>query len=259
MQRRGGIMGGMLLVGALWTHAAVHAEPTVTKLGGSPTTGLIISQTLQDTGGNTTTRYRASGSDRDLGQSFTPSSEFVLDKVVVRIGDAVDGIGSGAPGAAMSLELYSIGAGDVFTLLQTYSGATLPSTIQNLDYLTFDILDTPPASGTEYAFLLLFDQGAAGRESQPRTEGSSTNTFAGGTEIRREFGSGTGDVRSGSPARSTGSSDNRDMLFYLIAAPQASSAVEAVPEPGTLALAGLGGLILLGIGLRRRMARRGAS
>ncbi len=170
-----------------------------------------------------------SGSNNiDRGQTFTPGHDYVLDRITVQIQQAAPG----AAGAPISLELWANQVGG-WTRLTTFTDAQLPQLLSEGDFLTFDIGNINVAAGTEYGFVLLFDDAGADRELDLARYG---DVYPGGSGWTRLF---AGDNARPSPAVAPSLNADRDMVFYLT----------AVPEPSALWL-GLPALLAL------RRARR---
>ena len=189
---------------------------------------------------NTTTRFRTNGGDRDTGQIFTASASYELDSIVVRTGTGTPG--AAAAGADFSVQFYSVDSSNAFSLLFTESG-TLPGTLSSNEYLLLNISDANQpnlVAGLRYAYLLYFDVEAANRELALAS--NDENIYLGGQAIRREFGGdGPRDLSQLPVAAGSGTDFGKDYEFYTV----------AVPEPGSAALAALGGVMLL---RRRRQA-----
>jgi len=144
--------------------------------------------------------------DRDLGQTFIPRGQpFRLEAITLRTGPADNAIGDGAPGAAVSLQLFTVSGepninengtatkeddfitGETYTGLRVISGGKLPDDLKKDQYLQWavtgdDAIVLEP--GQKYAFLVMFDESAPGREL------ALANNFFGkypdGHAIRRE-------------------------------------------------------------------------
>ena len=225
--------------------APLAGAAVITNLGGTAPSQNVVDFNADSTGANTTARFRTGGSDRDLGQTFTASQTYRLDAVTVQSGNNF----ANAQGQEAFIELFTFDGTSSFASIGTFAG-TLPSDIANQNFLRIDIdaANEPTlAAGQQYAFLFGFTTEGAGRELA-LINADGTNPFAGGRAIRREFGTGTGDTRPATPGNfaSNGSDALRDFVFFTQATP-----VGVIPEPTSLALAGVAGLGLLGRRSRR--------
>jgi hypothetical protein len=122
-----------------------------------------------------------------LGQSFTTpaGAAFRLTAITLRSGPADDAVGADAPGAAVSLQLFTVSGtpvlhpihtvkhneadyitGETYENLQVVSGGTLPETLQKNQLLRWELLGDAIVlqPGTKYAFLVMFNEPSGHRE-----------------------------------------------------------------------------------------------
>ena len=145
--------------------------------------------------------------DRDLGQTFISHAQpFRLEALTLRTGPADNAIGAAAPGAAVSLQIFTVSGepsinkngtaarkeddfitGEIYTSLRVISGGTLPQDLKKDQHLRWEVTGDDAIlldPGKKYAFLVMFDEPAPGREL------ALANNFFGkypdGHGIRRE-------------------------------------------------------------------------
>jgi hypothetical protein len=155
--------------------------------------------------------------DRDLGQSFVAPAgpSFRLAALTLRVGPARMAVGSGAPDAPVSLQFFSVTGtptirdvsgtpvphgshpsrdmradyitGESYEPLWLVSGGVLPHDLEPLRWLRWEFPADGPVlqAGRRYAFLVMFDQPAHGRELALANKYHGPQEF-GGHGIRRE-------------------------------------------------------------------------
>jgi hypothetical protein len=155
--------------------------------------------------------------DRDLGQTFTtpPGPPFRLTAITLRTGPALKAVGTDAPGAAVSLQLFAVSGtpvireisgnptlddhdpsrdrradyitGESYESLWVVSGGVLPVPLWKDQWLRWQFPDDAPVlqPGQRYAFLVMFDEPAPARELALANLYHGPADF-GGHGIRRE-------------------------------------------------------------------------
>jgi len=223
---------------------AVHAQLITSVSSTAPTANVAISFTTANYSASSGNTFGMgwngyTGNRRDLGQTFTTASSFLLDRITVQL----QFINANAPGSAYSLSLYEFPSASSLTAsatLGTWTG-TLPnsSTLVPAAYtysngtvgpfLTFDMPNITLSASTTYGFVLSFT-GLTDNESL------SLWTKGGG------FYTGGQQIQTGTAGSMTFTTGSNDVLFY----------VQAVPEGSTFAMV-FGGISLLL--LARRFSR----
>ena len=169
---------------------------------------------------------------RDIGQTFTTTSAFTLDKITLQ----VQYVGSAAPGASYSLSLYQFASSSSLTstaTLGTWEGAlpdaaTLVPGAYNFSsgtvgpFLTFDIPDIALSSGVTYGFVLSYTSLTASETMNFWVKGGGY--YAGGQQIETSVAGATTFTNSG----------GNDLLFYI----------QSVPEPSAHALISTGAMLV---------------
>ncbi|GAT32727.1 PEP-CTERM protein-sorting domain-containing protein [Terrimicrobium sacchariphilum] len=229
----------LLPVVALFTLAsapAVHAQLITSVSSTAPATDVAISFTTANYSATSVNTVGMgwkgdTGSRRDMGQTFTTTTSFLLDRITVQL----QFVGTSAPGANYSLSLYefpSAGSLTASSTVGTWTG-TLPgsSTLAPATYtfsngtvgpfLTFDMPNVTLSASTTYGFVLSFTTLASNESLNFWTKGGGA--YAGGQQIQ-----------TGTAGATTFTSSGNDVLFY----------VQAVPEGSTFAMV-LGGALLL--------------
>jgi hypothetical protein len=243
--------------------SSANAQLTITDSTSAPS-GNILASELSDLGPGTQSGTRDYMNDGGtVGQTFTVAGNSTLQAITLKgRGDSALYYlgGSGAQpfvaGTIWSIQISSVNIGTgALTPLDTESSSTYVPTgggANDTAYLTYD-LATPVSltAGQEYAFnVFVNDQnvtspttGAVG-QSWFGLAHSSADAYAGGTAENSDTSasSGTG------PVDAYGGFADPNTYDYVFAA----QGIAAVPEPTTLALAGLGGLGLIAANRRRR-------
>lgn len=205
------------------------------------------------TTGTITWYNTVSSAEREIAQSFQPTSSFTMSGLTLLLNDSGSAVGNGTgtgntntQGANFTLSFYSsttnrFDTSSTVTLLSTQSG-TLPTTgFTGADargmYINFDLDENISlTAGTYYAFAFSFPDAATDRAVQFVVNG---NTLP-GTGYSYTF------LNSASSPGSWVASGGNDYAFYLT----------AVPEP---ALSSLVGMALGGLLLNRRIRLRRAA
>lgn len=186
-----------------------------------------------------TDSFRTRTSDntgRDLGQMFTTgTTNLQMGSFTLRMGS-----NNNIAGQNVTVRFGTItsdGGGNTFTFTPSLTtSANLPGTLTSGDYMTFDVDDTLLAANTKYAFLI-------GLTTVTRTNRElnflrrNVSAVAGDDRFFQTFSVSAGDPGTKSNIAFSRGTD-RELQFW----------VNAIPEPGSVALLALGGLI----GLRRR-------
>ena len=213
--------------------AAVDISTTVGSSAPSANVTLSVSTLNYTPNASNTIGYGWKGDTRrDIGQSFTTTSAFTLDKITLQ----VQFVGSAAPGASYSLSLYQFPSSSSLvasSTLGTWNG-TLPdaTTLVPAGYsfnsgavgpfLTFDIPDIALSSGVTYGFVLSFASLSSSESMNFWVKGGGY--YANGQEIE------TGTVGSTTFTNSGGN----DLLFYI----------QSVPEPSAHALISVSAMLV---------------
>jgi len=182
---------------------------------------------------------------RDLGQTFTTSQAFYLDKVVVEISDYSDQAHldacAGAPFHIDILQFSSINEMEAPTATLTSQSGHLPAALTAgvSHYLAFDIQNVALASGKIYGFLLKFDSLKANRYLElVKTE--DADYYSGGKLLYTEFNGDDG--RSNITIykyKHAGGNVNRDLHFWILKGSASGVAAAQLEEqPEDLVLAG---------------------
>lgn len=237
-------LGCALMAVALLTATATAAVDISTTVGTTaPTSNVTLSlSTLNYTPNvSNTIGYGWKGDTRrDIGQTFTTTSAFTLDKISLQ----VQYVGSAAPGASYSLSLYQFANSSSLTstaTLGTWEGAlpdatTLVPAAYNFSsgtvgpFLTFDIPDIALSSGVTYGFVLSFTSLSASETMNFWVKGGGY--YSGGQQIETSVAGATTFTNSG----------GNDLLFY----------VQSVPEPSAHALISTGAMLAPALLLLRK-------
>lgn len=222
---------------------AVQAQLITSVSSTAPTADVAISFTTANYSASSGNTFGMgwkgdTGNRRDLGQTFTTTSSFLLDRITVQL----QFISANAPSSAYSLSLYEFPSASSLTAsstLGTWSG-TLPNssilppaayTFNNGavgPFLTFDMPNITLSASKTYGFVLSFT-GLADNESV------NLWTKGGG------FYTGGQQIQTGTAGATTFTTGGNDVLFY----------VQAVPEGSTFGMV-FGGVLLLLLARRFR-------
>ena len=226
----------IVLLAVMWVMPLQAA--LVTQSASAPVTDVVISQTSADSSlpWRWTAAAGVDNNPRDVGQSFLVGPDgMTLDAITVRI----NSLGSADfDSGSMTVSLFTLTDSTDFTpdtIVATESGL-LPSNMKaSFDagdtYLTFDIADVVLSANTQYGFLLMHDAEVSGANMLLDTK--SHSAYTDGTAIQRYNRGTAGDTYLQGQVW-IGGFQPADLRFYL----------QEVPEPATLALLGLGGLLL---------------
>ncbi len=182
---------------------------------------------------------------RDLGQTFTTSQAFYLDKVVVAISDYSDQAHldacSGAPFHIDILQFNSINEMEAPTATLTSQAGHLPAalTVGVSHFLSFDIQNVALQSGKIYGFLLKFDSLRANRYLE-LVKSEDGDYYTGGKLLYTEFNGDDGRANiTIYKYKHAGGNVNRDLHFWILKGSAAGvERAQADLLPQTLTLAG---------------------
>ena len=210
--------GTMLLAGALAGLGATANAAVIVSLGATEPSANVEASLTNSTNTPTGFSWRnLPTSKRDLGQSFLATSAFTMDVMSFKLSGNIQ---TGSPGADFTIELFeSTTQSSIGSSISTQS-ATFPNfTGGSGDWLSFDIDDIAVTSGKYYTFVLAWDSPATSRSINLSVVTGSE--YAGGN-VWEDTGSGL-------------NASNLDVFFIV---------QSVVPEPGSLALCGTGGLLI---------------
>jgi len=213
----------------------------LTNSASKPTTNIIDANDVSDTGG-ASVRWRDDGGDTDVGQTFvTPNDQnYILQAITFQTSNAE----SGSTNLPVIVGFFSFDGSSTFTALWRDTGS-FPVSVPDNHYVTIDLANLPVAqrtlvAGQEYAWLIGSNQQDTSSTVDNRfrvlnTDGNDTTT----EQVRRDFEfGGTRPALTSLPSLNA-----NDSIFFIQAVP--------VPEPASLALVGLGSLLMLGGGRGR--------
>jgi hypothetical protein len=214
---------------------------TITTSAAQPTGNIEISQLLVNGEfPHEQIRKTATSGWRELGQTFTVTTGFTLDKISVKFNQAAAGATAG-----MSLYVDVFQSDDVSTdfvgpsvIGYPDTGTTGPFTVSTDLWMTFDLPDVALAPGG-YGFRIGFDTGDFNTAYQL----GFSSLDEGGLKVTRV---GDPDYTGGSmfrrlPNTSGTTFPAQDLAFVI----------QGVPEPSAVMLAGFALLGLIGCGMRR--------
>jgi hypothetical protein len=231
-----------------------NAQVTITDSTSAPTANILTSQ-LTDLGPGPQDNNRDyMNNGGTVGQTFTVSGNSILDSITIKgRGDSAQYY-SGGPqpftaGTVWSILISSVNptTGALTPLDQEQNNTYVPTGggADSTAYLTYALANPVTlTAGQEYAFNLYVNDGTVG-ESWFGLAHSTGDAYSGGTAENSNTSttSGTGPVN----AYGGFAEPNPAGYDYVFAAEGTS-----VPEPATLAMAGLGGISLLAAWRRRR-------
>jgi len=226
------VVGLAAIVATALSTSAPGAE--ITMLGGIPQPYVVTSFFSSGTTTNIDLSYMATATSKDIGQSFIVSEDATMSAFGLRLQPRPANpnvVGVDAQGASLTLRLYEI-SGSTFTQKHTETGV-LPN---NMPYtggvwLNFALAAPQPlVASQEYGFLLEFDDPRSDNKWL-KFEVKMGNLYTTGRGLLRTIPVG-GDRTFFDIIPWSG---GQDYYFY----------VRAVPEPASLALLGLGGLLAM--------------
>lgn len=230
---------------------------SITSSATAPSVGILASQ-LTDVGpgtGEGGRNYADNGGPP--GQTFTVAADSLLGSITV--------LGRGDSSAAWNggknpwdgsqvwgVQIAQVGAGGSLTplLSETATGFTAGGAIDVNTYLTFNLgAPVSLSAGNTYAFSIYLSAATPGADGGWfGIAHTDTDVYAGGTAFNNNSSIANPGDNSGAPRRAFPGAGfvapvpgGYDYVF----------AVQAVPEPGSLALIGLGGLAMLAARKRR--------
>jgi len=235
--------------------SSASAQLAITDSTSAPTANILTSQ-LTDLGPGPQDNNRDyMNNGGTVGQTFTVGANSILDDITIKgRGDSAQYY-SGGPqpftaGTIWSIQIASVNASTgALTPLDVEQNNTYVPTGGGADdtsYITYALANPVTlTAGQEYAFNVFVNDGTVGESWFGLAHSSSAN-YAGGTAENSNTSatSGTGPVNAYG-AYAEPNPGNYDYVFAAEGLP--------VPEPGTLAMLGLGGAGLL-TALRRRRA-----
>lgn len=214
---------------------------TITNSGSAPNTNVAVSQTTFDDSSDLVWRNVAGPEHQYLGQTFTPSTSFTVDKISFLVRQENAGDRSDA-GHTITVEIFSAASESAIlgTTLLSESGITPAYGKTSNQWLTFDVSNTVSLTAgliyginIDYAFLangpMAGGHKIGGDAPAGLQRNSSSDPLSGGQAFR---------IFNGAPQGIAG-----DLAFVI-------QSGQPVPEPSTVTLAVLG---LLGmVAVRRR-------
>jgi len=223
-----------------------NAAISITTSASAPATDVIISQTSSDVPEQVKKTANSVANWRELGQTFTLTDSFLLQKLSLLVSDDT---GLSAGGNSISIDIFtaaSVSSSNGVSVLGFPDSGTIPAfAASTLRWMTFDFPDVQLSPGL-YGFKIGFPTiGVANNFASTNTFGDTglgvhgiwldqDNPYSGGRAFRLRPTTGSTGL--------TGDPDN-DFAFVL----------QGIPEPSSMALLAVGGLLALR-GMRKSRA-----
>jgi hypothetical protein len=239
----------VLLAGLVSARAEASS---ITTSASQPTGNIEISQLVIDPGEDNDPheqiRKTAAAAWRELGQTFTVTSSFVLDKISVQFNQPDGGLTSGMSLYVDVDSVANVSAPTNAELIATGiagfpdTGVTAAFDVDTDLWMTFDVTNVLLTPGG-YAFRIGFDTPDF---QLPAYQLGFSSTAEGGLKVSRDidgYAGGRQYRRSGNTGAISFQAE--DLVFVI-------QSDTVVPEPSAIALAGMSLLAAVGFRLRRR-------